>query len=122
MPDTETPSPETWPRWLSSLVGIWLLISAFAWPHSRPDQTNAGIVGALIAFAAFWALFVPQVRCLVTVLAVWLFFSTFALTHAMHHARDTVWNNVLVAVVTLVLSLVPTARVRWTSAHPLGAL
>jgi hypothetical protein len=47
-----------WPRYANILLGLWLFVSAFAWPHSRDACAAAWISGAMIvmnAFAAIWA-------------------------------------------------------------------
>jgi hypothetical protein len=80
---------------INLLLGIWLVISAFAWPHSFAEQTNTWIVGAVIAIFSAVSFAVPEVRWLDSLPAVWLFFSTFALTHGN---GGTVWHNVVIAV------------------------
>jgi hypothetical protein len=47
-----------WPRYLNVALGVWMFVSAFAWPHSRDACAAAWISGAMIsmnAFAAIWA-------------------------------------------------------------------
>ncbi len=91
------------PRLLEILVCIWLIISAFAWPHSFAQMTNTWIVGVIGSVVALVALFADaRLRYANTVLAVWLFISVFALPGA---ERGTVWNNVIVAFILFLLSL-----------------
>jgi SPW repeat len=93
-----------WPRWVSLLLGIWLFISAFAWPHAMAQQTNTWIVGVLMVIVSILAMFAPQARFINTVLAIWLFVSTLVMAH---QTTTTVWNNCIVAIVVFALSLVP---------------
>lgn len=95
---------QSWPRWISLVLGVWLFISAFLWPHSPASYTNTWVVGALIALAALGALFSPPVRWANTVLAIWLFISTLVIDHV---TVATAWNNAIVAVVVFFVSLAP---------------
>lgn len=92
-------------RGLNILLGIWLFISAFAWPHTRAQFANTWIVAVVVVAFAIIALGVREVRMLNTLVAIWLFISAFALRGP---SRATVWNNALVAVAILIVSLVPT--------------
>jgi hypothetical protein len=94
-------------RTLNVLLGVWLFISAFAWPHNQAEMTNTWILGVLCVIFALVATRVEWVRYANTVLAVWLFVSAFAL-HPASHA--TVWNNGLVAIAIFVISLLATPR------------
>jgi hypothetical protein len=93
-----------WPRWINLLLGIWLFISAFAWPHLMAQQTNTWIIGVLMVIVSILAMFAPQARFINTVLAIWLFVSTLAMPH---ENPVTLWNNCLLAIVVFALSLVP---------------
>ena len=104
MADIDESAAGMWPRWLNLLAGVWLFISAFVWPHTAAAQANTWIVGALIAIASIWAMFAPSVRIVNTILAIWLFFSTLFIYHT---SVGTVWNNLILAVVVFVLSLIP---------------
>lgn len=106
-----------WPRWINLVLGVWLFISAFIWPHTESAQTNTWIVGVLIAAAAIWAMFTPQVRWLNTVLAIWLFVSTLVIPHV---TTGTVWNNVIVAIVVFLVSLMPSGASTTRTARPPG--
>jgi hypothetical protein len=94
----------SWPRVLNIILGVWLFISAFAWPHTMAQRTNTWIVGVLEVIFAIAASYVIQARYLNTLLAIWLFISAFALP-TMN--VGTIWNNVIVAILTFVLSLMP---------------
>lgn len=92
------------PRILNVLLGVWLFISAFAWPHTQAQMTNTWIVGVLCVIFALVSMAIPWVRYFNTVLAIWLFISAWALPN---ETPGTVWNNVLVAIAIFVVSLVP---------------
>jgi hypothetical protein len=103
-----TRHPTIWPRVINFLVGIWLIASAFAWPHGDAARSNTWIVGILIAIVAIGAMFQPVIRYANTLLAVWLFVASLAI----HPTRvETVWNNLIAAVVVFALSLVPSAPI-----------
>ncbi len=93
-----------WARGASVVLGVWLFISAFVWPHSAAQQTDTWILGVLFAVCALVAMSSPQVRYANTVLAIWLFISVWALPH---RNLATMWNNALVAIAVFLLSLVP---------------
>lgn len=84
------------------IAGIWLFLSAFLWFHSQAQFNNAWIVGLLATGSAATAMLVPAVRFANTALAVWLFISVWALPT---QTSATAWNNVLVAIVMLFVSL-----------------
>ena len=83
------------------LLAAWLVISAFAWPHTEAVRTNTWIVGVLMFAAAVWGFITPWARVLSTLLAVWLLITT-PFEHHLHPA--TVWNSVIVALVVLFAS------------------
>ena len=117
---TSLATHDAWPRWINFLIGIWLIISAFAWPHTAGARANTWILGALIAIASVWTVFMPGARFLNTIFAIWLFFATLVIYHA---SSATVWNNLIAAVVVFVLSLIPTppAKARTGGQRPLHA-
>jgi hypothetical protein len=103
---------DAYPRIVNVVLGTWLFLSAFAWPHARTQMTNTWVVGVMCATCAIVAMAVPWVHCVNTLLAIWLFVSTWWLPAV--DAR-TVWNNVIVSVAMFAASLVP-----WTPSaeHP----
>jgi hypothetical protein len=92
------------PRILNAILGVWLFISAFLWPHAQAQTTNTWIVGVLAVVFALVAMAVPWVRYFNTLLAIWLFISAWALP-TLH--AGTIWNNVLVSIAMFIVSLVP---------------
>ena len=91
-------------RIINIILGIWLFISAFVWPHTYAQMTNTSILGVLAVAFAIIATRVPKVRYLNTVLAVWLFVSVWALPTM---SMATMWNNALVALAIFFVSLAP---------------
>ena len=92
-------------RAVNVVLGVWLFISAFAWPHAQAQMTNTWILGVLCVAFALIAMRVPNTRYLNTAVAVWLFISAFALPS---NDVGTIWNNALVAIAIFVVSLVET--------------
>jgi len=86
------------------ILGVWLFISAFIWPHSQAQLTNTWIVGLAIIAIALIALAAPPVKYLNTALAVWLFISVWVLRGGV---PGTQWNNAIVAILVFLFSLVP---------------
>ncbi len=96
-------------RFINVILGGWLFISAFIWPHAHGQFTTAWLVGlavTAIAIIGYWA---PQIRYLNTLLAVWLFCSAFALPRL---TVGTAWNHALVAIAIFIASLAPTSKPR----------
>ncbi len=96
-----------WPRYLSALIALWLFISAFAWRHAMWVRQDTWIVGVLMFVSALIAIATPGFRWVNTVLSAWLFISTLVTAHP--HV-GTVWNNLIVACVVFLLSLIPSVR------------
>lgn len=96
--------PYGWLGWIPIALGAWLFLSAFLWPHGTGSATNSWIVGLLIVIASLVALRMPWMRWVNTALAVWLFLSTLAIPDT---TRGTLWNNLIVALLVYLASLVP---------------
>jgi heme A synthase len=106
-----------WARYVNIVLGVWLVISAFAWPHTVSQQTNAWVVGLLVATIALVAIARDRVRYLNTALAVWLFISIWALPGVY---MATAWNSALVAIGIFMFSLVPDIRGRTLPTRPIA--
>ncbi len=91
-------------RFVNVVVGAGLFTSAFVWPHAAAQCTNTWVVGVLCSTFAIVAMAVPWVHHLNTLLAIWLFVSTWALPAPDVH---TVWTNLPAAIAMFVASLVP---------------
>jgi hypothetical protein len=97
---------EVAPRVANLILGVWLFISAFLWPHSQAQMTNTWIVGVLaVVFSLISMYAAPQARYLNTILSIWLFVSAWALPRV---SVGTMWNNAIVAILMFIFSL--TAR------------
>jgi hypothetical protein len=101
---TAGPLPSVAARWINVVLGVWLFISAFVWPHLAAQRTNTWILGVLCFVFALVALGTSTARWLNTILAIWLFISVWALPH---EHLGTMWNNAVVAIVVFLCSLTP---------------
>jgi hypothetical protein len=88
------------------ILGVWLFISAFIWPHNHPQYINAWLVGLLVTAISIIGFFEPSIRYLNTALAVWLFVSAFALPRM---TVGTSWNHALVGIAIFIVSLAPSS-------------
>jgi hypothetical protein len=91
-------------RLVNVVLGVWLVISAFAWPHSHAQRTNAWILGVLCVAFELTALVEPPARYLSTVLGAWLVLSAWALPTS---SLWTLWNSALVGIAIFFVSLAP---------------
>jgi hypothetical protein len=76
-------------NFVNVILGLWLFISAFVWPHSQAQWANTWILGVLCVIFALIAMARPAARYANLVLSVWLFISAFALPTI---AVATRWN------------------------------
>jgi hypothetical protein len=106
-----------WPRYANIVLGLWLVVASFLWPHSGPEQTNAWVVGILAAAFAALALERDELRYLNTALGVWLFASMWVLPSIR---VATLWNSGIVAAGLFVFSLIP--NLRTGTARPMGRM
>jgi hypothetical protein len=86
------------------VLGAWLFISTFIWPHAGSSATNTWVVGLLIVIVAIIAMYWPVVRWLNTLLGAWLFISAFVISNIF---LATTWNNAIVAILVFLISLMP---------------
>jgi hypothetical protein len=93
-------------RLLNLALGLWLIASAFLWPHTAPQSSMALVAGALCTFSAAVGLVRPPLRYMNTVVSIVLFISAFTLPRM---GSATFWNDALVAMAMFALSLVPPA-------------
>ena len=97
------------------MLGLWLFISAFLWPRTGAQRTNALICGVLAVVFALSATRSSQLRYLNTGLGVWLFISTFVLST---FSAATMWNHVIVGVLLFLISLLHGGRAHGGVATP----
>lgn len=101
IPTTTSPRPGA--RYVNIVLGSWLFLSAFLWTHYDASFTNTWMLGVLITAVALGALAAPALRWLNTALGAWLIFSTL---FAWPATMGTVWNNVIVGIIVLMLSFI----------------
>ncbi len=95
----------SWARAVGAGLGVWLFVSASAWPHAGGHMVNDLVVGALtVVFAAIAAYWLPMVRYFNMALAVWLLVTALVFVRV---SGATVWNDVIVAVAMFVVSMIP---------------
>jgi hypothetical protein len=93
-----------WPRYANLLLGLWLFVSAFAWPHSRDACAAAWISGAMIGMNAFASIWASPVRFFNVILGgISLAWQAAA---AAHEPAARV-NGIVVSGLVILLSLVP---------------
>lgn len=104
------PPPERWKptpdaaRWIVPVLGLWLLVSLFAWPHTQATTINTGLVGVLLAGIGAVAIYVRRLRWLTAVLGAWLCLSTLVVGHVVAVSK---WHDLVVGLVVVAASLVP---------------
>ena len=99
---------------LNVLIALWLIVSAFAWPHSSFQAANTIACGFVALALAIAGLYREEARYLSAAVAAWLFLST-VMTMSTP-SEVTLWNNALVAIALLVTAFsgrsAPTRRAR----------
>ena len=93
-------------RYLNAALGVWLFISAFLWPHAPSQVANTWIMGIVVFAIALIAAGMPWLRFLNTAAGAWLMISAFVLPTVTAATR---WNNFIVGVVVVILSLYGTS-------------
>ena len=96
-------NPYIWARVVNLLLGVWLFISAFVWPHTAGERLETWILGICIVVFSLVAMSYQPARWLNTLAAIALFFATLAVPHSN---IGTMWNNIIIAVVVFLLSFV----------------
>ena len=89
------------------VLGIWLFISTFAWPHTSAQMVNAALVGLFIALTALSALSAdatPRLRLVNAALGLWLLVSIGAFPT---QSLATKLESAVVGVLVFALALVP---------------
>jgi hypothetical protein len=95
----------TWARGVNAVLGMWLIVSAFAWPHAMAQQTNTWILGVFaVLFAGVGTYVSAMARWVNAAIASLLFISAFTLPSI---SKTTVANDLIVAVAMFACSLVP---------------
>ncbi|HVT09984.1 MAG TPA: hypothetical protein VHO67_21130 [Polyangia bacterium] len=89
-------------RIFNALLGMWLFVTAFMWPHGQAVGTLTVVCAVLTFLLAIASFYTMAARYANLVVAAALFIGTLALPTM---TRATVWNNVIVAVAMLGASL-----------------
>lgn len=98
------------PRWANVLVGTWLFVSAFIWPHTTLQLVNALLVGAGCAIAAGIATRTPHVRYVNVALGLWLYASGWFMPVVR---AATLNNHAVVSAIMILIALVPSRAERF---------
>lgn len=92
-------------RTINLMLALWLISSAFAMPRGAASAANAWILGVVISILSVASMLRKVwLRYVNTALSAWLLASAFLLPQRSSLA---VWNDVLVALAMLAVSLVP---------------
>ena len=89
-------------RIFSALIGMWLFLTAFMWPHNHAEAALTVACGALVFVLAIASFYLVAARYAILVLAAALFVGALALPGL---SRATEWNNVITAAALLASSL-----------------
>jgi hypothetical protein len=95
-------------RWLDVVCGAWLFASVWMWPMPEGARINNAIVGICVTTVAGYAMFLPAIRWLNTLLAAWLIISSLTLFADVPWSVTT--SNVIVGAVLMLLSPVRDVR------------
>jgi hypothetical protein len=87
---------------INFLLGGWLTLSAFLWPHWPGERVNTALSGVVILVIALGALVRPAMRWVNALPAVWLFGTSLAMRH---HEPLSQWNEVAIALVVFLASI-----------------
>jgi hypothetical protein len=88
-------------------LGLWLFLSAFAWPHTPVQMVNAALVGLFISLTAMaaWTTGPPlRLRLFNAALGLWLLVTATAFPS---ESRATVTNSLIVGVLVFFVALIP---------------
>jgi hypothetical protein len=91
-------------RVVNALLGLWLFVSAFMFPHTVAQFFNEVAVGLLVTGVGVAAIMGRGTRKVNFGLGVWLFISALVLPHV---PGGSLVNEVVVAVLIVISSLFP---------------
>ena len=89
-------------RIFNVLLGTWLFLSAFMWPHQSAQGFIALVCGALTVFFALMTIYLPNVRYMTAATAVVLFVASIASSSRLDR---TFWHNAVIAVAIFVAAV-----------------
>jgi hypothetical protein len=88
-------------RYLNLVLGAWLLVSAFMWPHAEAQFIATIIVGAVLTIVSPFEVGSPRVRMINTAAGVALIIVAVVLPRT---TAVTLWHNVLLGFIVLSVS------------------
>jgi hypothetical protein len=91
-------------RVVNVILGAWLIISSFVWPHTGRQMGNTWIVGVVTIGIALLSVESPGLRFVNVAAGIWLAISSFAFPTI---SAGTTWKNVIVGLAIALVSLVP---------------
>lgn len=77
-----------------ALAATWLIVSAFAWPHTSAQTWTTALAGGLFVLLSLLSMSYGWARKANLGVAVWLFLATLKMNGL---DRATVWNNTIIA-------------------------
>lgn len=89
-------------RTVNVVLGVWLFISAWIWPHTETSRATTWICGLLVAAIALVALRIRPTRWLNAAIGAWLVIAGFLLPDI---AVGTMWNNIMVGLLVLLVAV-----------------
>ncbi len=93
------------PRIFITMIGAWLLVSGFAWPHSRVEVLNLIAVGVLAPVFTWLSTVRDWARYVSAAAGVWLILTTLRFGTITH---VTLVHNLIMGTSIFVASLVAT--------------
>jgi hypothetical protein len=93
-------------RIFNVLIGTWLFLSAFAWPHQSAQGFSALVCGVLTVLFALATIYLPNVCSLTAATAVLLFMTSIASATRLDR---TLWHNAVIAIAIFVAALLDPA-------------
>ncbi|HVJ90391.1 MAG TPA: hypothetical protein VM580_11365 [Labilithrix sp.] len=95
-----------WVRAANIVLGTWLIVASFLWPHTVAQRVNAVVVGGgAVVIAVVAAVRHPKVRYANVGLAIWLVISTLTLPGTA--STLPTWNALFVAIAMIACSITP---------------
>jgi hypothetical protein len=101
---TSARNTAAWARYANLVLGLWLQVSSFVWPHTDATRMSAWLPGLIISVLAVLSMSAPPLRWLNGVSAIWLLAWTAATAQS---DPLTYWNGVACGVLVFVLATIP---------------
>jgi hypothetical protein len=79
--------------YVSTFLGVWLIITAFLWPHVKGMTINTALMGIIVVVCSLLSIRFPVLRYVTGAAGVWVAASLFAWND---YSPATVWNNCFV--------------------------